>query len=320
MTVFTDLAERNARIQRPHVGGPYGEGTIRLPGHDPAPRLAFGIDAVLLDSRNKAKKFHESNDPPDGGQTYPLVVSEDQDRDIGDGIISNSQVIIKFDAPVNNLRCVVIPIVGAAGRSQIDPIIFIEPPTSQVTLEAVLLMTLLKVNLDTVPDPESGLTNFRLEDLTWSLAHAPVKASIDGLTSPLYLDPNNFVKPVSPGKGFPVLGHFSDLDFDGFVLANGFMRTNLNSGSVAPAGHDAGVFYFDTTRQTFGDSGPFTGIHLFFDPEKIAGSDPEPDDGGEFANISAGIPDPKPGDDASFSAERRPFAAHDGHEVVDSEA
>jgi len=291
--------ERWRQRQRAAVGGLYGEQTAKLQGWDPSPALAIVTDGVLLDSRAKTTKHYTT-------QTWPNLAQDEKDIDAGTDF--NTQIIMKFDRPINNVRNVTVPIFGPNYQNFIaDPGSFNIP-----SVQAILYFTLLKVDLN------SG--TFKLEDLTWDLAHFAWR--LDAGPSTLYSDSNNFVQFNSvPGFG----------GADGFEIyrvpatttynpAFGHNLTDIRVAAGAGSVDNGGSYWFYNsagadTRQ-HGNLGPFTGIHLIHNPSTGGGAAPAPSNAGDVAFIRTPIPDPKPGAPGAVDG-RFPFAIGDEFGVID---
>ncbi len=285
------------------IGGPYGGERTYL-GHRPSITVSVVIDGVTLDSRTPTTKLHPT-------QLWPIVVRDE--KDITAGTDFSVQWVGKFDQPINNLRSVAVPL--------FDPRHFhLDKPVSdgdsiQETL-GILLMVLLKVDLNGGP--------FKLEDMTYDLVHHQDR--IDGTTSNLFSDPNNFVQ-VDSVPGFFGANGFSIFPFSGRTrifpsFGHGLSEIQVGvSGDPIFPGDNGGVFWFYNsgpgadTRQ-HGDLGPFTGILLYYNPPAPGGGNPPPTAAGEFSHLRSPIPDPRPGAGGSNEG-RFPYAIGSNLQVVD---
>ena len=306
MSVFEENMARYRERERPFVGGVYGEAEARILGFTPQLAISKVIDAVIIDSRAKTTKFFPT-------QTYPIDIQDEKDIDAGTDFAT--QVIGKFDRPINDLRNVTIPLFGISHQN------FVNAPLGGSNTDdtlGILLFDLLKVDLN------SG--TFKLEDLTWALAHKPVR--VDLSTSSLYSDSNNFItRGVAAINGFELYLHRSRATFNPSFGSNiTDHRVTLDEAIsplvVGPVDNPSSFWFYDNVGRAdkaFGEQGPYTGILMYFNPLSAGGGLPPPSGAGDTAHVKARLPDPKPGQTATNTNGRFPFAIGSGFNVIEGD-
>jgi len=285
--IFTENLQRRRQDEQGFLGGTYGQREWTVPGEIADKEVSLVVDYVSLDFRTPGTKLHAT-------QSFPLVIQDEKDIDAATDFAV--QVIGKFDIPINNLRQLSVPLFSPSYRNFDDA-------GGAAAINPILYVVLLKVDLN------SG--TFKLEDLTWDLAHFPVR--VDGSTSSLYADTDNFVI-------------FNSVS--GFTGTNGFellREPATPDGGNGVVGGSSGVdssgayWWYDgalgDVRQ-HGDLGPFTGIHLMWNPPTAGGGAPAPTAAGDLAFFRISTPDPKPGSTNALAG-RFPFAIGSEFGVTD---
>lgn len=250
MSVFTESARRNAEIQRPHIGGPYGTGSAEYLGYNPGPRLIFFDDGVRIEESAPTTKHYSAS-------TWTLPANRVRGFFAGVTGFASTEFFLKLASPVSEIASLCVALRNLR-RS-----IFVATPNASATYvwvdEAILVFNLIKQPMTVGVSGKWGLDELTYNNSNWGSRDAAHGTNYDTAT-----DYDSF-----SGNGASLLAHLKDYDITISPAQTGggpFSNImDVKSGiDINEQNKIETTFSEPSGDRALKADGPYSGIHMYW--------------------------------------------------------